>query len=221
MVLKKVNLITSNHKKTKRNYLQRMMNDKINSMKISKKYEFDYWDGKRKYGYGGYKYDGRWKKVAKKIINKYKLTKNSKVLDIGCGKGHLAYELSKILKSKNIYGFDISKHAVKTAPKEIKKKLKIFDARKSIKLNKGHYDLVISINLIHNFEIFDLKKFLKNIKFISKKTYITTESYRNEKELFNLQCWALTCESFFSEKEWKWIFNEYGYDRDYELIFFS
>ena len=75
----------------------------------------------RKYGYGGYKYDGRWKKVAKKIINKYKLTENSKVLDIGCGKGHLVYELSKILKSKNIYGLDISNYAIKTAPKEIKK----------------------------------------------------------------------------------------------------
>jgi hypothetical protein len=27
-----------------------------------------------------------------------------------------------------------------------------------------------------------------------------TESYRNEKELFNLQCWALTCETFLSQK---------------------
>ena len=218
---KKVNLITLNHKKTKRNYLQRMMNDKVNSMKISKKYGFDYWDGKRKYGYGGYKYDGRWKKIAQKIVYKYKLHKGSKVLDIGCGKGHLVYELSKILKSNNIHGIDISKHAIKTAPKEIKKNLKLYDARKKIIFNKNYFDLVISINLIHNFEIFDLKKFLKNIKLISKKTFVTTESYKNEKELFNLQCWALTCESFFSEKEWKWIFKESGYNRDYELIYFS
>ena len=28
------------------------------------------------------------------------------------------------------------------------------------------------------------------------------ESYRNDKELFNLQCWALTCETFLRPEEW-------------------
>ena len=83
------------------------------------------------------------------------------------------------------------------------------------------FDLIISINLVHNLEINHLKKFIKDVIKISKKSFITTESYRNEKELYNLQCWALTCESFFSEKEWKWLFNQYGYNRDYELIFFE
>ena len=89
-----IKLITTNHKKTKRNYLKRMVNKKVKSMVISKKYSFDYWDGSRSYGYGGYEYDGRWKNVAKKIIKKYKLNKNSKILDLGCGKGHLVYEFS-------------------------------------------------------------------------------------------------------------------------------
>ena len=221
MSLKKINLITKNHKNTNRNYLQRMMNNKVHSMKISKKYEFDYWDGKRQFGYGGYKYDGRWKNIAKKIINKYKLNKYSKIIDIGCGKGHLVYELTKLLNSKNIIGIDISKHAVKTSPKLIRKQLKIYDVRKGLKYKNKKFDLAISINLIHNFEIFHLKKFLKEIMKISKNSFISTESYKNENELFNLQCWALTCESFFSEQEWKWILNEYGYQRDYELIFFS
>ena len=220
MSLKKINLITSNHKKTKRNYLKRMMDDKVKTMKISKKYEFDYWDGKRQYGYGGYYYDGRWRLIAKKIIKKYNLNKKSSVIDIGCGKGFLVYELSKLLNSTNIYGLDISRHAIKSSPKEIKKNLRICDLRKGINLKKK-FDLVISINLIHNFEIFHLKKFLKEIIKISKKSFISTESYRDEKELFNLQCWALTCESFFSEKEWQWIFREFGYNRDYELIYFS
>ena len=34
------------------------------------------------------------------------------------------------------------------------------------------------------------------------------ESYRSEKELFNLQCWALTCDSFFTPSEWKYIFKK-------------
>ena len=52
-------------------------------------------------------------------------------------------------------------------------------------------------------------------------SYLMVESYRNTKELFNLQCWALTCESFFSTKEWIWIFNEYNYNGDYEFIYFK
>ena len=68
MRLKKINLITNNHKKTKRNYLKRMLNRKVETMKVSKKYEYDYWDGSRKFGYGGYYYDGRWKGILKKLL---------------------------------------------------------------------------------------------------------------------------------------------------------
>ena len=215
-----VKLITKNHKNTKRNYDARMISTKPHVMKISKKYGFHYWDGNGKFGYGGYNDDGRWKSVAKKIIKKYKLTNKSKVLDIGCGKGYLVKELSLALKSKNIYGVDISNYAINKSPKIIKKNLKVFDARNKFNFNKK-FDLVISINLIHNFELKDVFKFLKNVVSISKNSYISTESYRSEKELYNLQCWALTCESFFSDKEWRWIFNNSHYYRDYELIYFT
>ena len=86
---------------------------------------------------------------------------------------------------------------------------------------KNFFDLVISINLIHNLEINFLKKFINEITKISKKSFITTESYRNEKELFNLQCWALTCETFLSKKEWVWLYKFLNYDRDFEFIYFS
>ena len=47
------------------------------------------------------------------------------------------------------------------------------------------------------------------------------EAYRDETELFNLQCWALTCESFFRPDEWIWMYNEWGYNGDYEFIYFE
>ena len=82
-----IKIITSLHKSTKRNYLERMINEKVKCMKIAKKYGADYWDGDRKFGYGGYKYiPGRWTICSKKIIKKYKLTNTSKILDVGCGK---------------------------------------------------------------------------------------------------------------------------------------
>ena len=42
-----------------------------------------------------------------KLIKEYKLNENSKILDIGCGKGFLLYEIWTYSKIK-IYGFDIS-----------------------------------------------------------------------------------------------------------------
>mgnify|MGYP001177226579 CR=1 FL=1 len=215
------NIISSQHRKTKRNYIERMINDKVKCMKIAKKYNFHYWDGNRKYGYGGYKYiEGYWTNIAKKIISIYKLNNTSSLLDVGCGKAFLLYEIKKILPKIRIVGFDSSKYAIKNSKKEIKKNLFIHKAQNKFKFKDYEFDLAISINCIHNLEIFDLEKCIKEITRVSKKSYIATESYRNEKELFNLQCWALTCESFYSKSEWIWLLKKFGYNRDYEFIYF-
>ena len=90
---KLVNFVTPLHKATERSYLDRMNDDKINCMIKAKEYEFDYWDGNRRFGYGGYKFiPGRWRPVAEALIKNYNLTNNSSILDIGCGKAFLLYE---------------------------------------------------------------------------------------------------------------------------------
>ena len=219
---KKLNIFTPIHKSTKRNCLKRMMDNKVYFMKLAKKYSKDYWDGSRKSGYGGYKYiENYWIPVAKKLIKQYNLNNESKILDIGCGKGFLLYEIKKILPQIRISGFDISKYAINKSHKKIKKYLKVGDARKNFKYKNKSFELAISLGCIHNLEIFDVKNFLKEISRVSKEQYLMTESYRNEKELFNLQCWALTCESFFSKTEWIWIFDLFKYDGDYEFIYFK
>ena len=83
------------------------------------------------------------------------------------------------------------------------------------------FDLLISINVLHNFKNYELFKILPNLNKISKKKFIVVESYRNENELFNLQCWALTCETFLSKKEWEWMFKNFGYNGDFEFIYFK
>jgi len=101
----KLNIVSSLHKKTNRNYLSRMTDNKVFHMKLAKKYSIDYWDGSRKSGYGGYRYiKGYWKPVALKLIKKYKLTNKSSILDVGCGKGFLLLEIKKLLpKFINIF----------------------------------------------------------------------------------------------------------------------
>ena len=220
--MKKLNFINKLHQSTKRNYLERMIDDKIFCMKIAKKYEYDYWDGNRRFGYGGYKFiPGRWAPIAKKIIKEFKLTDKSKILDIGCGKGFLLYEIKKILPLIEIIGFDISKYGVKNSHPLIKKFLFNHDARKKTKFKKNEFDLVISLGCFHNFKIFEIFKVLNEVSRIGKKSYIMVESYRNDKELFNLQCWALTCQSFFSDDQWEWIFQSINLKGGYEFIHFK
>ena len=216
------NFVSKLHQSTRRNYLKRMTDNKAYCMKVAKKYEKDYWDGNRKFGYGGYKYiPGRWKLVAKEFIKTYKLKPGSKILDVGCGKGFLLYEMLLIEPKLKIYGFDISKHALKSAPKQIRRNLFIHKAQNNFGYKKNFFDLVISLNTLHNLKIFELRKALKEISRVGKKSYILVESFRNEKELLNLECWALTCESFFDQKGWMWIYDHFRYNGDYEFIYFE
>ena len=199
-----------------------MVDDKVHCMLKAKKYESNYWDGNRRYGYGGYKYlPGRWKPVAESLIENYGLTNVSSVLDVGCGKGYLLYEMKLLLPDLKIEGFDISNHALSHAKEEIRNSLFIHRAQDIYPYEDNKFDLVISLGCIHNLKIFELETALKEIERVGKKGYIMKESYRNELEQFNLQCWALTCESFFDDKEWPWLYNHFGYKGDYEFIYFE
>jgi len=216
------NFVTKLHTSTKRNYLERMLDNKVKCMKVASKFEKDYWDGDRKYGYGGYRYiENRWTGVAKQLIKTYRLNNNSKILDVGCGKGYLLYEIKKLLNDIDITGIDISRHGLKNSHPKIKKYLHFHDIRKKLKFKKNQFDLVISLGTLHNLENFSLSLALKEIERVGKKSYMWVESYRNDQELFNLQCWALTCNAFYNKKEWLWIFKENKFKGDYEFVYFN
>ena len=219
---KLVNIATSLHESSKREYLARMVDDKVNCMKIAKQYGKDYWDGDRRYGYGGYNYmPGRWKPVAEALIQKYNLTNTSSVLDVACGKAYLLYEMKLLLPGLRVAGFDISRHGLADAKEEIKDSLFIHSAKDPYPFQDKEFDLVISLGCFHNLRIFELENALSETQRVGKQGFVMLESYRNETELFNLQCWALTCESFFDKDEWIWLYKDFGYEGDYEFIYFK
>ena len=217
-----INFLEAHHKKTKRNYIERVNKiDKAAAAKVAKKWDYDYWDGSRDINYGGYHYDERWKPIAKKMIEHYSLDSNSKILDIGCGKGFLMYEFTRLLPNCEVKGLDISKYAIKNSKREIKKNITQGSADK-LPFNNNYFDLVISINTLHNLYCFDLLSSLKEIERVSKKDkYICVESYRNEVEKVNLLYWQVTCECFFTPEEWLWFFKQANYTGDHSFIYFE
>jgi ubiquinone/menaquinone biosynthesis C-methylase UbiE len=213
------------HKSTTRDYLARVNDSEFPKNKaadLAKKWDFDYWDGDRRINYGGYKYmEGRWEKVAKVMIDHYGLKAGDKILDIGCGKGFLLYDFTKILPGIEIYGIDISNYAIENSKEEIKDKL-IYGNATSLPYEDNYFDFVFSLNTFHNLECYDLFDALKEMERVGKNNkYICVEAYRNEVEKMNLLYWQVTCEAFNTPKEWEWWFKHSGYTGDHSFIYFE
>lgn len=217
-----LNIVTPLHRRTARDYLARMIDDKVHCMGIAKQYGRDYWDGDRRYGYGGYRYDGRWGVVAEALIERYKLKADASILDVGCGKSFLLHELKLRLPQARIAGFDISAYALENAKEEVRPFVFQQDAgQQPYPFAHHEFDLVISLGTLHNLALPNLKAALGEIARVGRNGYVMVESYRSDTELFNLQCWALTCETFLRPDEWTGVFNELGYGGDYEFIYFE
>lgn len=183
--------------------------------KIAKQFGQEYFDGSRMQGYGGYYYDGRWKPVVKTFRDYYDLSPKSSVLDVGCGKGFMLYDFLKLIPGIKVAGVEISEYAIKNAMKEVKPFLKVGNA-KELPYPDNSFDLVISINTVHNLKADDCRKAIQEIERVSHKyKFITVDAYRNELERERLLKWNLTAETFMSADEWKEFFEEAGYTGDY------
>lgn len=217
-----IDFVSELHKSTDRDYIGRVTSaDKAECAAVAKEYGYDYWDGDRKYGYGGYRYDGRWKGVAEKMAAHYQLKPGQKVLDVGCGMGHLLYELTRVVPGLEVYGIDISAYALEHAKEEIRDRLRYGQAQE-IPFRDAEFDLVISLATLHNLKVFDLKMAVQEIGRVGKgNSYIMVESFRNDREEVNMLYWQLTCASYYSVEEWEWLYKEWGYEGDYSFIFFE
>lgn len=219
--MQEINFLDAYQRQTKRDYLTRATADKATCAVIAQGYGRDYWDGDRRYGYGGYHYDGRWRPIARDMAAHYGLTAGEKVLDIGCGKAHLLYELTQEVEGLEVAGIDISSYAIEHARPEVKPFLRVGSATR-LEWPDASYDFVYSINTFHNLQIADLQRAVREMQRVGRgRKWLCVESYRDEQEKVNLLYWQLTCESFFRPEGWVFLFNDWGYDGDYGFITFD
>jgi ubiquinone/menaquinone biosynthesis C-methylase UbiE len=210
------------HKSTKRDYLARVNEiDKAKVAEVAIRFDKDYWDGDRLTGYGGYRYDGRWRTVAEAMIEAYGLKPGMRVLDVGSGKGFLMHDLKAACPGLEVEGLEYSAYAIEHTMEDVKSQVKLGTAAKLPWPDKS-FDLVISINTLHNLYNFDLWSALREMERVGRGSkYLCVEGYRNEAEKVNLMYWQLTCRTFHTPQEWEFVFQETGYTGDYEFIYFE
>ncbi len=214
-MIKEINLLKK-YPKTKRD-LSKRGNEKTEEDRIiARRFDKEFFDGDRKNGYGGYYYNSKfWTEVVKDLNNFYKLKNGSKILDIGCGKGFMLFDFMKLNPNFVLEGIDISDYAITNAVPEVKKFLKVGDA-KSLPYEDNSFDLVISINTTHNLEINQCKKALSEMERVSRKDkYLIVDAYSNEIEKDRIFAWNLTAKTILSTNEWINLFEEAGYTGHY------
>jgi protein-L-isoaspartate(D-aspartate) O-methyltransferase len=217
-----IDFISPLHKRTVRDYLARVNEfPKARAAELAKEWAVDYWDGDRKTGYGGMRYDGRWRVVADALVSHYGIKPGDRILDVGCGKGFLLFDLTQAMPGVEVCGLDISKYAIEHAKEEVRPFLHYGHARE-LPFADQSFDLVVSLNTLHNLECQDLDRSLREIERVGRKSkYIVVETFRNEEEKANLLYWQLTCESFHRPEGWEWWFKHCGYTGDHSFIVFE
>jgi ubiquinone/menaquinone biosynthesis C-methylase UbiE len=201
--------------KSKRNVKERGAAKTPEAIAISREYGFDYFDGSRDYGYGGYRYDGRWVPIAEDIVKHFNLRPGQRVLDVGCAKGFLVKDLMQVCPGLEVFGLDVSEYALMHCEPEAIGRLHLGSAE-HLPFPDNSFDAVLAINSIHNLERPDVKRALQEIQrlapgkgFVQVDTYGTSE----QKEIF--ESWVLTAKFHDYPSGWIDLFKEAGYTGDY------
>ena len=187
---------------------------------IARKFDVEYFDKDRLTGYGGYSYNPKfWTETVAHIKDFYNLNNDSKILDVGCAKGFMMHDFSLLLPKAEIVGVDISNYAIDNCIESMKDVISYANAN-NLPFEDDYFDLVISINTIHNLPLIDCKEALREISRVSKKdAFIMNDAWRNPKEKDSMLKWNLTALTYMSTDDWKLLFNDVGYEGDYYWFF--
>ena len=212
---REINLL-ERYPKASRNLKDRNDNKTEEDRLIARMFGKDFFDGDRRHGYGGFSYNSKfWSNVILDIYKFYELSDTSSILDVGCGKGFMLYDFHLHNKNLDLKGIDISSYAIENSQTVMKPHLSVSCASE-LPFDDNSFDLVISINTIHNLNEKKCAKALKEINRVSKKySFITVDAYRDEIEKKRMFEWNLTAKTIFSVDELKDFFFQNNYQGDF------
>jgi SAM-dependent methyltransferase len=212
---KEIDLLV-NYPKTQRNLDERLELKNEEDRAIAKQFAKDFFDGDRRHGYGGFSYMPRfWQPVIPTFKDFFRLTSESSVLDVGCAKGFMMHDLAELIPGITVKGVDISEYAIENAIEDMKPHVHVANAVE-LPFPDNSFDVVISINTVHNLDKEECGKALQEIQRVSKKNaYITVDAYRNDEEKERMYAWNLTAKTIMSVEEWIFFFDEVGYKGNY------
>jgi cyclopropane fatty-acyl-phospholipid synthase-like methyltransferase len=181
---------------------------------LAKQFGRDFFDGERRHGYGGYRYDGRWLPVARRMVEYYRLPKNARILDVGAAKGFLMHDFLQVLPEATVRGIDVSSYARENAHAGMGALIDLGSAEVLPYAAKS-FDLVVSINSIHNLPPAACAQALREMERVSRAhKFVTVDAWRTEEEHQRLLDWILTAETYMSVDAWHQLFAEVGYTGD-------
>jgi ubiquinone/menaquinone biosynthesis C-methylase UbiE len=208
--------LLENYPKSKRDVKGRGQSKSEEDRAIARKFGKEFFDGNRSQGYGGFSYMSRfWQPVIPDFVKHFDLDNNSSLLDVGCAKGFMLYDLQQQLPEMALSGVDISEYAIEHAKEEVKELLQVANAVE-LPFEDNSFDVVISINTVHNLERDECARALQEIGRVSRgKSFITVDAYRDNEEKELMEAWNLTAKTMMHTDEWKAFFKEIGYTGDY------
>jgi ubiquinone/menaquinone biosynthesis C-methylase UbiE len=184
--------------------------------RVSKQFGRDYFDGDRRYGYGGFSYHPRfWTNTVRHIRDVYQLKEDAAILDIGCAKGFMLYDFKLLMPGARLAGIDISSYAIENALQPVKPLVQIGDA-KALPYASKSFDLVLAINTIHNLPYEECKQSLREIQRVSRQhAFVMVDAFRTEQQRQAMLHWVLTAETMLSTGDWLKLFADSGYTGDF------
>ena len=201
--------------KGKRNLSARATAKTEEHVRVSREYGQMYFDGPREYGYGGYRYDGRWVPVAQDMIKHFDLRPGDRVLDVGAAKGFLVKDFMKALPGVEAFGVEISHYALMHCEPEAVGRLHLGSAV-NLPFPDNSFKAAISLNTIHNLERPDCIRALKEIQRVSGgRGFVQVDSYRTPESKAVFEDWVLTAKFHDYPEGWIKLFKEAGYTGDY------